>query len=64
MMLDSEIVERLIRHMPLQSGEVVLLAFVKQRDGTYIMAAPISLCWPEMIAAVAHQREILQRAMP
>ena len=59
--LDSETVERLTRHMPPQQGEVVALVFVWQQDGRYILAAPIGLCWPEMLAAVAHQRGILQQ---
>jgi hypothetical protein len=40
-------------------GGVVILAFVQQMDGTWLLAAPIPLSWSEIIAAVAHQREIL-----
>lgn len=61
MALTPEIVTRLTAHMKPQSadGGTVILAFIQQQDGTWLMAAPIPLTWPEIIAAVAHQREIL-----
>ena len=53
-------IAELTARMKPQSGEVVLLAFVQQQ-GTdeYLLAAPIPVTWPEMLAAVAHEHGII-----
>ena len=53
--LTREAICDLVRRMPdrdLLDAEVVVLPFVRQADGTYIMAVPVGLCWPEVIARV------------
>ena len=59
--LTPETIARLTARMKPQSGEVVLLAFVQQLDGSYLLAAPVPVTWPEMMAAVAHEHGIVPK---
>jgi hypothetical protein len=60
--LTAKCVQELVEYMKPQGGEVVMLVFVCQQDGQYLMAAPISNSWQEMLTAVAHQRGIIPGA--
>jgi hypothetical protein len=49
----------LTRSMKPQSGETVILVFVRTSEGEYLMCAPIPCSWMEAIAAMQDEHPAL-----